>query len=571
MKKAISILLCLMLVLSMAAPVFAAGETYTLTINNATEGHLYGAYQIFSGDLVPSSNDPTKLVLTNIVWGASVSDGAALLNAIKNLATASDPTSPLYNLAGATDAASLAELIADNITSDSESLDKLAEVFGKYLGSAVSTSTYAAGKYTIANLPAGYYLVKDDAAVTGHDSYTKFILRVLKDETVTPKSSVPSVDKTINDTVDGTFTEIEDFDIGDLAYYKWEGTLPSNLKDYSVYTYIFKDTLPTGLRFNRFEQVYLEGHDGDRIVTWLDLHDAETSNDTLPTGITVSGSADSQNVELAIADLLTLFPDVLNTHKIIVKYSATVTRDALIANPMTNKVYVEFSNNPNAEGTGEPHGKTPEDVAHAFTFKITVDKYDADNKDTKLAGAEFVLYYERTDGKHYAKVVTEEMVFVADAEGNLTTELKPESERMLNGYPVDGDDVGVVYGWTMNESEASVLDTDAAGALNVKGLDSGIYYLKETKAPAGYNLMETPVMIEITPTYTENGKEASVTVAYAVDSINQGSSDVVGVRNSSGSTLPATGGMGTTLFYAIGSVLFVGAAVLLITKKRMAA
>ena len=82
--------------------------------------------------------------------------------------------------------------------------------------------------------------------------------------------------------------------------------------------------------------------------------------------------------------------------------------------------------------------------------------------------------------------------------------------------------------------------------------------------------METPVKIEIIPDYDENGDEVSVTVAYKVDDIPQ-ESNTVGVRNSSGSTLPVTGGMGTTLFYILGSILFVGAAILLIAKKRMRA
>ena len=113
-----------------------------------------------------------------------------------------------------------------------------------------------------------------------------------------------------------------------------------------------------------------------------------------------------------------------------------------------------------------------------------------------------------------------------------------------------------------------MLDTDAKGAIALRGLDEGIYYLKETKAPAGYNLMETPVKVEIIPVYTEAGDEVSVTVNYKVDDIEQ-DSNTVGVRNSSGSTLPVTGGIGTVLFYAIGSVLVIGAAVMLIVNKRL--
>ncbi|MBQ3194544.1 MAG: SpaH/EbpB family LPXTG-anchored major pilin [Oscillospiraceae bacterium] len=557
MKRVISLVLCLMMVLSLATTAFADETTYTLTINNTTPDHVYEAYQIFSGEL--AEKDGVQ-ILSNIKWGAAIVNdngddvadegeydcAAALLTAIQ-------AESGLSVLHAATDAASLAVLLS-GVTSDSETLDLFAEIVGDHLGTPTGTSgAQANDQYTISGLPAGYYLVKDqDGTLEGdNDVYTKYIVRVLKSVEVTPKGDVPSVEKTINDTIDGTFTEIEDFDVNDIAYYKWEGTLPSNLKSYESYYYKFTDTLPTGLQHLDILQVYIEGHDGNKVHTFLDK--VANTDDTLPNGIT--SSVAGQVITLEINDLLTLYPNILPTQKIIVKYSARVTRDALIAEPMTNTVKVEFSNNPNGEGKGE----TPEDVAHAFTFQINVDKYDADNKDTKLEGAEFVLYYERTENdqivKYYAKVVTEEMIAAGEE---------------INGTIVDENDLGIVYGWTSNKTEASILDTNANGYLGVKGLDGGIYYLEETKAPVGYNLMETPVQIVIIPTYTENGNEASVTVSYEVDSIAQ-PSNTVGVRNSSGSTLPSTGGIGTTLFYIFGGLMVAGASVLLITKKRMGA
>ncbi len=570
MKKAIAIIVCLVMIMSMSITVFAA-DTHTLTINNPTKGHTYEAYQIFSGTLENISGTDTQ-VLTNIEWGSAiVGDGydnsAALLKEIHDAAVAAAEDSPMKKLVGVNSAAKLAEDMADNITSDSETLDALAAIFAKHIkaDSNIGTQAYTEnivtgedGKttdksfYTISGLTPGYYLVKDqdDSLAGEYDSYTKFILRVIKDETVSPKSSIPSVDKTINDTIDGTFTEHEDFDINDTAYYKWTGKLPSNLKDYETYYYKFYDSLPTGIEFLKFEQIYLEGHDGNVVHSF---YNAKTDTQ-IPAGI--NATINGKNVELEFEDLWTLYPSILPTHKIIVKYSARVTRDALIAEPMTNSVYVEFSNDPNAEGEGSK-GETPEDVAHAFTFQINVDKYDADNKDKKLEGAEFVLYYERTENdvivKYYAQVITEEMI---------------SAGTVLNGTAVDADDLGVVYGWTTDEKAASVLDTDSKGAISLRGLDEGIYYLKETKAPAGYNLMETPVKIEIIPVYTQTGDEVSVTVNYKVDDIEQ-DSNTVGVRNSSGSTLPVTGGVGTVLFYVLGSVLLIGAVVLLVVKKRL--
>lgn len=566
MKKVITMVLVLAMILSLAVPTFAA-TNFTLTINNTVDGHTYEAYQIFTGDLVTKDG---RDVLSNIVWGSAVANPAGLLAAI-------NADAKLSALHGAADAAALAVKLSA-VTSDSDTIDQFAEVVAPFLTVVAGTSTDEGDYYEISGLVAGYYLVKDqdDTLDNKNDVYTKYIIRVLKDQTVTPKGDVPSVDKEINDTVDGTFNEVEDFDISDTAYYKWTATFPSNLKSYEKYIYQFTDNLPKGLKFTRFEQIYIEGHDGNRVHTFYDVTDADPANDTLPAGISTNlvENGDMTSVlTLNFADLLTLYPSILPTHKLIVKYSCMVTRDALFVNAMTNTVSAKFSNNPNGTGDGDL-GETPDDVAHAFTFKINVDKYDADNTATKLEGAEFVLYYERTVAdstvKYYAQVVTEEMVYVVDGDGNVTSTLRPEAERMLNGTPVDGDDIGVVYGWTDVRANASILDTDATGKLAVRGLDEGIYYLQETKAPAGYNLMETPVQIKIVPKYTVAGNTASAEVSYEVDSIAQ-ASDTVGVRNSSGSTLPVTGGIGTTLFYVFGSVLVLAAVVLLITKKRMTA
>ena len=556
-KRIFSLALCLVLMLALALPAMAADETktYKLTITNEADDHTYEAYQIFSGSLV---NVDGKDILSDIKWGSSIpaDKQAALMDALEAAFPGLKATNTEGNRLYERTAAGVAEYLQDNVTTDSESIDLFAEVVGKHLGTVAGTSADKGDHYEIEGLTAGYYLVKDKDNTLGgaNDFYTKYIIRVLKDQTVAPKGEVPTVDKTINDTLDGTYTDVEDFDINDTAYYKWEGTLPSNLKSYNSYFYKFNDTLPTGLLFLEFQQIYIEGHDGNLVHKFYDITDSVDTNDTLPVGITES--VDGQNVTLEFNDLLTLYKSILPTQKIVVKYTARVTRDALVAQPMTNSVYVNFSNNPNGDGIGDT-GTTPEDVAHAFTFQITVDKYDADKPSTKLPGAEFVLYYERTVSdavvKYYAQVITEEMI-AAGGE--------------INGLPVDADDLGVVYGWTDDITQASVLDTDAKGALKVKGLDEGIYYLKETKAPAGYNLMETPVQIKIIPSYTASGDEMSVTVSYEVDSIAQ-SSNTVGVRNSSGSTLPVTGGAGTTMFYVVGGLLVAAAVVMLISKRRV--
>jgi len=573
MKKSLAIIVCLVMIMSMSITAFATDSTetkYTLTINNPTEGHEYEAHQIFSGVLenVNHADGSTTQVLTNIQWGSAiVGDGydnsANLLNAIDEAAKAAKEAndgSLMSEFEGVNgkDAAYLAEKMADTFDGDSKTLADLANIFAKYIedGSNSGTMTYGPNTegvncYTISDLSAGYYLIKDkDGSLdqNEYDSYTRFILRVIEDTTVSPKSSVPSVDKTISDAIDGEYDEYEDFNISDTAYYKWEGKLPSTLEDYDAYYYKFNDTLPQGIEFERFENIYIEDKDGNVVRTFFDAETDQIEN--LAEGINVE--IEGKKVNLEFKDLKKLYPEIVDTDKIIVKYSARVTKDALIADPMTNSVYVEYSNNPNADGSGsgdggddddDSTGKTPEDVAHAFTFQINVDKYDSDDIDKKLEGAEFKLYCEReVDGatvKYYAQVVVNE----------------------------DGEDV--ISAWTTNKNEASVLDTDSNGAIAVRGLDKGTYYLLETKAPDGYNLMKDPVKIEINPTYNETGDEVSVTENYIVDSTDQGTNNTVAVGNSTGSSLPITGGMGTIIFYALGFVLVIGAVVLLVVKRRL--
>lgn len=142
---------------------------------------------------------------------------------------------------------------------------------------------------------------------------------------------------------------------------------------------------------------------------------------------------------------------------------------------------------------------------------------------------------------------------------------------------------GKVTGWGNTEDEGSTLKSDDNGLFKVIGLDDGTYFLKETKAPIGYNLLKDEVEFTVSAT-TANGQtwngtpgDALTKLEIAVGSdpattgnLQEGTVDMQ-VANSKGSTLPTTGGMGTTIFYVVGSILVLGAAILLITKKRMSA
>lgn len=559
MKKLLALVLSIMLVMTMATTAFATtvkapAPTYTITINNEVTGHTYEAYQFFSGELTTVSEAD---ILANIEWGSAIAadKGTELLGKI-------DAQPELSALHGAKSAAELADKLA-TVTSDSKTLDTFAKTINPYLTTVAAESQRVTNGYTISGLSAGYYLVKDkDGSLDpdAYDFYTKFILRVVKDQTVKPKGGVPDVTKGINDTLDGTYTDVKDFDISDTAYYKWTGSMPTMLNDYQEYYYKFVDELPVGITFNQIEQIYFANKAGENVHTVFDRrtmtgwpsgvgitqinHDGVFTRDE---NGKITDVTRLEKVELEFANLKALWVNLLPSHDIVVKYSARVTQDALIKTAMTNKVEVIYDNNPNGDG----RGKTPSDEAHAFTFQIAVDKVDDSNDAKKLAGAEFVLYNQTggNDGvtKHYAKVVTQDLV----DQGTFTKA-----------------NLGNVYGWTTNPDEATVLVTDSNGYFRVGGLDQGIFYLEETKAPAGYNLMENPVQVEIKAMYSQSNQTVNAIVSYFVDGIAQ-NTEVVKIRNSAGSTLPVTGGMGTTLFYVIGSILVLASAVMLITKRRM--
>ena len=124
---------------------------------------------------------------------------------------------------------------------------------------------------------------------------------------------------------------------------------------------------------------------------------------------------------------------------------------------------------------------------------------------------------------------------------------------------------------TATDADADITYVIEAGAVTIKGLDDATdYYLYETKAPVGYNQLKVPVKFTITAAYNADGSQLasdSPTV-----SINDGAASTnlsANIKNKAGSTLPSTGGIGTTIFYVVGSVLVIGAAVVLITRKRM--
>ena len=555
-KKLFAMLLALIMAVALAVPAFAAGETYTITINNDKDGHTYEAYQVFSGDLAGN-------VLSNITWGTGV-DGDDLLAALKGDSTIGS------SFTDCTTAAQVAEVLA-TFSNDSAQLDAFAAIVADNLDAVTGTSTEDTGPYTISGLDAGYYFVKDqDDSLTGEDpdAYTKFMLELVQNTTVTPKSDVPSVEKKVQEddkyNQDGGYgqgyNDVADWNIGDAVPFKLIGTIPE-MDGYDTYKYIFHDTLSNGLTLNADSvKVYVADSKNADLssATELTVNEDYTLN-TAP--------AESHcSFEVSFSDLKSV-EEAVSGKYIIVAYTATLNKNAEIGldgNP--NEVYLEFSNNPAQSGEGEDHptDETPKDEVIVFTYELDTTKVDGAQTTTKLPDAQFVLL--NSDGTKVAKI---------------------DESNKFDGWvnlPVGtGDEGAITYeDWTTyNETNKVILTSGADGLFKVIGLDDGTYKLREIKAPDGYNLLPNDVEVVITAT-TSNGQDwTSGTASKALTNLavtadkQPGTGDVstgiagITIGNNKGATLPETGGMGTTIFYIVGGILVVGAGVLLITKKRM--
>ena len=562
-KKLAAILLTLTMVMLLTVPAFAAGA-YSITIQNDREGHTYEAYQIFAGDVSSDAVQEGNIegpVLSNIVWGNGV-NGNALLAALKGAdadkygecITAADVAKALgAENATAEDAAAFAEIAAEHLT--------------KVEGTA---TVVVEGNYVINNLAAGYYLVKDQdgSLESDADAATGYIVQVLGNVTIEPKDSdVPIVEKKVSEEDyrqdDGygyTYNDVADWDIGDSVPFKLIGSIP-DISAYDTYEYIFTDTLSNGLTLQAATiKVYIAREKNDEVRDYIPLtQDVHYTLNTQNIGEDGGGS-----FTISFADLKSApYVNEEGRNYVIVTYDATLNANAKIGLPGNpNDVYLEFSNNPNGEGLG----RTPKDTVIVFTYKLDGSKVDGADLDTKLEGAEFVLL----NGGHTQVAHIDNGTFVGWV--NL-----PDGYNHTNYKEIPYE------AWEELNAITSVIMTSTSnGVFGVSGLDDGTLYLLEIKAPARYNLMENDVRIDIAAATANgqvwNGTAANTALTALTVAVNQGAAEngaidtgtvKVTVTNNQGSTLPETGGMGTTLFYVIGGLLVVGAGILLIVSFRM--
>lgn len=589
-KRIFALLVAVIMVMSLATTAFAANENaHTITVTNTAEGYEYVAYQIFQGDLVDGQ-------LQNIAWGKNIDTAkeAELLAALQ----ANEAFAECKNVV---DVATVLGAISEK---DHETTMAFADIISAYLtGDVAGTSTYADGKYTIPVTGDGYYLVKNTkvAEVTddaGTGSYTRYILKVVGDVNVKHKGEVPKVEKKINE--DGQLVDANTADIGDTITYQITGTMPTSIADYNTYYYLFTDNLSQGLTYTNNVTVTVNGVDVTKYF-YVEATVNETDTDVI----------------VGILDILALehvegVGEITPETKVVLTYTALLNEKAVIGvNGNPNDVKLDYSNDPNNDGDGAteapeenpekpapttPSGETPVDTVITYTTKIKVTKIDGLTQ-ANLTGAKFKI-----EGISSKVVVINEEMFVAYAEGEEAEEgnvwYMLKDGTYTQTAPVLADDESTA---DVNENTSAAYDStvktykkievvstetiqapfvaegwvNADGVLTFTGLDEGTYTITELVAPAGYNLLTAPITVVITSNAAQiQDPTAATTVEWSatVDgqeaTVNSGVVELT-VENTSGSTLPETGGIGTTVFYILGSALTLGAVVLLVTKRRM--
>lgn len=343
MKKLMTLLAVLTLALAMAVPAFAetTTTTYTITINNGTG--TYAAYQIFKGDLYNNT-------LSNIEWGDNVTDEGRT-----KFGNAADK--------------------AKTITTEADAKAFAVEV-AKYL----TDPPAGTGTDSITDLAAGYYLIKNTNVEAG-EVFTDYILQVVENVTVQPKSGKPTLDKQIRHNETGAWGVVGDNQIGDTVEFRTITTVP-NVSGYTQYKYVIYDEMSAGLTSNvkNENDVTIKVND----TTELDKnYYTVTVDETNANKFTVTVDvlkAIQDNKMLAGNELYTYYTGILNEN-------AKVYNDG----KQDNKAYLEYSNNPHDNKTTN---STPVKVVYDWTFKMGVKKVDGADG-TPLTDAKFVLSKEK--------------------------------------------------------------------------------------------------------------------------------------------------------------------------------
>lgn len=400
---------------------------------------------------------------------------------------------------------------------NSSAIQNFADAAGKWASDntiANDGSQKASGStVTFTDLPLGWYLVVSSLSNGAICS----IGTTDKEVTINEKNGAPTVDKEVLEDSTNTYGKGNDADVGDTVTFR--ATI--KVTDGDPKNYVLHDKMSDGLTFKGITSV-TRTNAGTSTSDTLN----ENTHYTLKQGAGVTVDPNC-TFELAFKENVLKPNDV-----VVVEYTAVINEKAVIGstgNP--NEATLEYK-----DGTRGTSSSTK-----TYTWKIDIYKYFQDSAGTKkpLKDATFVLYRQNSSNTpEYAKISADKIE------------------------------------WSTEKEQATPLTSDKEGKIAISRLDADTYYLEETKAPTGYNPLTSPIEIKIEHS-TMNETSASATITYKQQGTEDSATNItstenrVEVENKTGTTLPSTGGMGTTLFYVVGGGLMVAAIVLLVTKKRM--
>lgn len=521
-KKLLAALLAVAMVCAMAIPAFAYN-----TEENLNGTHGYSAFQIFKGVI---SKD--NMTLSNVEWGRNIPHYEDFLAKLKD-----DPTLKIPFQ----DADNLQDVLA--VISQWSESDNNSIAFARFVCSYLYPDANANPKPVYTDHTGGfniqepgYYLIVDTTYFNPGDFYhaynSFFLLNVPQAPyvvLVNHKVVKPYVEKEVYDNQDGTneagFGSSADHAINEEFQFKLTATLPASpdraYDYYKEYAVLFNDTLSNGITYDRLDSVVIKSngipYDITNDSSMYEVDDSRLESDHY----FVVGIPD---VKACGAGL-----NLNDGATITVTYTAHLNDNAAVNSTSgptdnKNKVQLQYSNNPRNSAYW---GFTPESEVYVYTYQLNNTKYRDDAKEgNELAGAGFHLYSDE--------------------------ECKNEVEL----YQKDGFYFPIKDS-TDKDKEPVAMFSDNKGQFNVKGLDAGTYYLKETNTPAGYSACK---VIPVTIKADHSGNHVTLSGDLNNKIVN---------KKAGGITLPSTGGIGTTLFYVVGGGLMVAAIVLLVTKKRM--
>ncbi len=550
--KLLGIVLIMALVMSMGISAFA-DQTHSITIDNALEGETYTAYKIFDVTYSGTNGNPGSVpaapapdnthqhtaysyTITNtsdwwsVIIGTATPDANGKYTA-QGLEFA--PTSPtgtyVVTATNSLDAAEFAVLLNNNKTGKTSA------------GTGTGTKSGEVTSATINVNPdvAGYYFVDTTLGSLCSLDTTE------PSATIREKNTTTTVDKSVQEDSSQAYGDKNDVDIGDTVTFKTEVTIGKHQKNV-----ILHDTMTTSLDFNY--DVSISGVAAsvtvgeETFAPYTICYPEHTAGETTIASNMPTGDAFT-NDTFAVTFDTRWTESLVEDTTVTLTYTAVLNSTAKIG---ANQGEKGEGNDNRTQVTYGDAQKTTEEWTRTYTWKVDVLKYmkESASSETKTPLKDAEFYFYNSDKSKVAKWET--------AQGGL-----------FQGWE---DSVKDSDG---KETKGTKLITLEAGTLELKGLDADVYYLVETAAPAGYNMLKDPIKVEIksntnpaTSQGDDNAHQADGTATVEQDGAT---TEKVEVLNQAGTELPSTGGIGTTIFYVVGSILVVAAGVLLITKKRM--